>query len=121
MKKVVFVVMMLFIAGFAYSDPVDDAKSVLEKSNDLYKQFQDKYTTLKAYDTTKRSQDALKQLVDMISRYKKLVEDKVEEIESIERANKVVPVLEFDQLKELINRYHQMTVDLDNWINPKKK
>jgi hypothetical protein len=117
-KKIIFIVVMLFAATCLFSDPmIDDAKSLLEKSELVYQDFQVKYKTLKNYDTTKRSKDALKELVDMINRYKKLVEDKFVEIDGMEKTGKPVPANEFDQLKSLIERYHEMTVNLANWIN----
>jgi len=118
MKKIVFFVVILFATTALFSDPVDDdAKSILAKSEEVYLEFQAKYKTLKNYDTGKQSKEALKQLVDMINRYKKLVEDKFVEIEGLEKTGKPVPAVEFDQLKNLIDRYHEMTVNLANWIN----
>jgi len=121
MKKLLLIIMVLFVSGFAFCDPLDDdAKSILEKSEQYYQEFQQKYKTLKAYDTSKQAKESLKQMVDMINRYKKLVEDKIVEIDSMEKAGKTVPAVEFDQLKNLIDRYHSMTVDLANWINARK-
>jgi len=121
MKKFIFIAMVLFVSGFAFCDPVDDeAQSILEKSEQYYQDFQQKYKTLKAYDTSKQAKDNLKQMVDMINRYKKLVDDKIVEIDSIEKTGKPVPASQFDQLKSLIDRYHEMTVDLANWINTRK-
>jgi len=121
MKKLIFIIMMLVVTNFVYSDPIDDtAKSIVDKGEEAYQEFQQKYQSLKAYDTSKQTKDALKQMVDMINRYKKLVEDKIVEIEGIERTGRAVPKAEFDQLKSLIDRYHEMTVNLANWINTKK-
>jgi len=123
MKKIIFIVIMLFVSNSisVYSDPIDDeAKSIVDKGEEYYQEFQQKYQTLKAYDTSKQTKDALKQMVEMINRYKKLVEDKIEEIEGIERTGRHVPKTEFDSLKRLIDRYHEMTVNLANWINTKK-
>jgi hypothetical protein len=118
MKKIVFIVVMLFAATALFSDPIeDDAKSILARSEEVYQEFQQKYKTLKNYDTGKQSKEALKQMVDMINRYKKLVEDKFVEIEGMEKTGKPVPATEFDQLKNLIDRYHEMTLNLANWIN----
>jgi len=121
MKKLIFIVMVLFVANFVFCDPVDDnAQSILDKSEQYYKEFQEKYKTLKAYDTSQQAKESLNQMTDMINRYKKLVDDKIVEIDSIEKTGKTVPVAEFDQLKSLIDRYHQMTVDLAGWINKRK-
>jgi ATP-dependent helicase/DNAse subunit B len=117
MKKFAFIAVMLFMTASLFSDPVDDAKSILEKSEQFYQEFQTKYKSLKAYDTSKRSKDRLKEMVDMINRYKKLVEEKIIEIDDIEKTGKNVPASEFDQLKNLIERYHEMTVNLANWVN----
>jgi hypothetical protein len=118
MKKIVFFVVILFAATALFSDPIDDeAKTILAKSEEVYQEFQTKYKTLKNYDTGKQSKEALKQMVDMINRYKKLVEDKFVEIDGLEKTGKPVPATEFDQLKNLIERYHEMTVNLANWIN----
>ena len=118
MKKIVFFVVLLFAATALFSDPlIDDAKSILAKSEECYQEFQLKYKALKNYDTSKQAKESLKQMVDMINRYKKLVEDKFVEIEGIERTGNPVPAAEFDQLKNLIDRYHEMTVSLANWIN----
>jgi len=121
MKKFIFIVMVLFVSSFAFCDPIDDdAKSILEKSEQYYQEFLQKYKTLKAYDTSKQAKESLKQMTDMINRYKKLVEDKIVEIDSIEKSGKPVPATEFDQLKNFIDRYHEMTVSLANWINTRK-
>jgi len=121
MKKFIFIVIMLFVSNFIFGDPIEDiAKSIVDKGEEAYQEFQQKYQTLKAYDTSKKTKDDLKQMVDMINRYKKLVEDKIVEIEGIERTGRAVPKAEFDSLKSLIDRYHEMTVNLANWINTKK-
>ncbi|GBU28395.1 hypothetical protein R84B8_01953 [Treponema sp. R8-4-B8] len=125
MKKLIFIVMMLVAVNFVFSDPADDAidseaKSIVQQNEDFYQEFQQKYKTLKAYDTSKQSKDALKQMQEMIARYKRLVDAKIEEIDGIEKTGRTVPVAEFDQLRSLIARYHQMTLDLANWINTKK-
>ena len=121
MKKLIFIIVMLFVSNSIFGDPIeDDAKSIVDKGEDFYQEFQQKFQTLKAYNTSKQTKDSLKQMVDMINRYKKLVEDKIIEIEGIERTGKAVPKAEFDSLKRLIDRYHEMTVNLANWINTKK-
>ena len=117
MKKVIFITVLLFATTYLFSDQLDDAKSILEKSEMVYKEFQQRYVTLKNYDTSKRAKESLKEMVDMINRYKKLVEDKIIEIDDIEKSGRNVPTAEFDQLKNLIDRYHEMTVNLANWIN----
>jgi hypothetical protein len=118
MKKFVFIVVMLFATTALFCDSIeDDAKSILARSEEVYQEFQQKYKTLKNYDTSKQSKESLKQMVDMINRYKKLVEDKFVEIEGMEKTGKPVPAVEFDQLKNLIDRYHEMTLNLANWIN----
>jgi len=118
MKKLIVIVVMLFAAISLYSDPIlDDAKTILAKSEECYQEFQQKYKTLKNYDTSKQAKESLRQMVEMINRYKKLVEDKFVEIEALEKAGNPVPASEFDQLKNLIDKYHEMTVSLANWIN----
>jgi Tfp pilus assembly protein PilO len=119
MKKVIFIAVLLFATHSLFSDQLDDVKSILEKSEQVYQDFQVKFISLKNYDTSKRAKDSLKEMVDMINRYKKLVEDKFVEIDSIEKAGNPVPAAEFDQLKNLIDKYHEMTVALANWINKK--
>jgi Tfp pilus assembly protein PilO len=119
MKKIVFILVLLLATTYLFSDQLDDAKTILAKSEDVYKEFQQKYVSLKNYDTSKRAKESLKEMVDMINRYKKLVEDKIVEIDGIEKTGKNVPAAEFDQLKSLIDRYHEMTVNLANWINKK--
>jgi len=121
MKKLIFIIIMLVVASSVYSQSIEDeAKSIVDKGEEAFQEFQQKFQTLKAYDTSKQTKDALKQMVDMINRYKKLVEDKIIEIEGIERTGKPVPKAEFDSLKRLMDRYHEMTVNLANWINTKK-
>jgi hypothetical protein len=118
MKKVIFIVVLLFATTSLFSDPItDEAKTILEKSEAYYQDFQLKYKTLKNYDTSKQAKESLRQMVEMINRYKKLVEDKFIEIEGLEKAGNPVPAQEFDQLKNLIDKYHEMTVSLANWIN----
>jgi len=56
----------------------------------------------------------------LVERQKRLVDYKLEEIQIMERANKTVPISEFTQLKDLMNRYHNMVVDLNNWVNKTK-
>jgi len=56
----------------------------------------------------------------LVERQKRLVDYKLEEIQIMERANKTVPIGEFTQLKDLMNRYHNMVVDLNNWVNKTK-
>jgi Tfp pilus assembly protein PilO len=119
MKKIIFILVLLFAAASLFSDPMDEAKSILVKSEEYYQDFQQKYKILKNFDTSKRAKDSLKEMVDMINRYKKLVEDKIIEIDAIEKTGKDVPASEFDQLKNLIDRYHEMTVNLANWIGTK--
>jgi len=121
MKKIIFIVMMLIAANSVFSDPIEDeVRSILQQNDQFYQEFQQKYKTLRAYDTSKQSKDALKQMQAMIERYKNLVDAKIEEIESIERTGRIVPVSEFDQLRILIGRYHEMSVNLANWINTRK-
>jgi len=97
----------------------DDAeiKAMLQKNEDFYNSFQDKFKTLKTYNATKQQKDELKVMQAMIDRQKRLVDLKMEEIQIMERANKTISLGEFTQLKDLMNRYHSMTVDLNNWVN----
>jgi len=121
MKRLIFIVIMFVVANSLYSQSIEDeAKSIIDNGEEFYQEFQKKFQTLKTYDTSKQTKDALKQMVEMINRYKKLVEDKIEEIEGIERTGRPVPKKDFDQLKSLIDRYHEMTINLGNWINTKK-
>jgi len=126
MKKFIFIVIMLVATASLFgetgdpNDPLELAKTILAKSEEFYQDFQQKYSALRNYDRSKRSKEKLKEMVDMINRYKRLVEEKIVEIEGIEKTGKPVPVAEFDQLKGLIDRYHAMTVDLANWINTNK-
>jgi len=152
MKKVIFVVMLLFIASYAFSqqnraprnvvdqegitnrpspplgqlnvdspgpsvteDP--EIKAKLQKNEDYFNEFQAKFTTLKTFNNTKQQRDDFKAMQTLVERQKKLVDYKMEEIQIMERAGKTVPLGDFTQLKDLINRYHSMTVDLNNWVN----
>jgi len=121
MKKIIFITVMLFattalFCQVAATDDVD-VKSLVDKSDQVYQDFQQKFKTLKSYDTSKRSKDSLKEMVDMVNRYRKLVDEKFIEIDSLEKTGRPVPAIEFDQLKNLIDRYHEMSVNLANWIN----
>jgi len=154
MKKLLFIVMMLFAAGFAFSQQnqaprnasteegvvgvrpspalgqlgVDapqsaedaDIKAMLQKNEDFFNDFQNKFKTLRTYNNTKQDRDNAKLMQTMIDRQKKMIQFKMEEIEILERGGKTVPVSEFSQLKELMDRYHQMSVDLSNWVNKVK-
>jgi len=152
MKKVIFVVMLLFIASYAFSqqnraprnvvdqegitnrpDPAlgqlnvdspgpsiaDDPviREKLQKNEDFYNDFQNKFKTLTAFNNTKQQRDDFKAMQTMVERQKKLVDFKMEEIQIMERAGKTVPLADFTRLKDLMNRYHTMTVDLNNWVN----
>jgi len=152
MKKTIFVVMLLFIASYAFSqqnraprnvvdqegitnrqDPAlgqlnvdspgasiaDDPviKEKLQKNEDFYNEFQNKFKTLTTYNNTKQQRDDFKAMQTMVERQKKLVDFKMEEIQIMERAGKTVPIADFSRLKDLMNRYHTMTVDLNNWVN----
>jgi len=119
MKKLIFIVIMLFAAVYLFSDTMDDAKSILEKGDEYYQDFQQKYKTLTEYDASLQAKDTLKQVVEMINRYKKLVDEKFIEIDGLEKTGRGVPRAEFDQLKILIGRYHEMTADLAQWLNSK--
>jgi len=122
MKKIFFIVMVLFVANFAFSDTEDeDIKALLQKDEDYYKEFEETFKNLQDFDSSKRAKDTLKQLQDMVDRQKKLVDMKIEEIQMIEKAGRYVTLTEFNQLRDLMNRYHQMTVNLNNWVNNKKE
>jgi len=121
MKKLLFIVMMLFVANFAFSDQdEDEIKALMQKNEDYYQQFQDMFKNLRAYDSSKRSRDTLMQMQSMLDRQKRLVDFKMEEIRVMESGGKTVPIAEFSRLKELMDRYHQMSVEVTNWTNNKK-
>jgi len=149
MKKIIFVVMMLFAAGFAFSQArtVVDQEGIrplrpdvgvgqsrvdspgatvaedpeiqekLKKNEDYYNEFQDKFKTLRTFNNTKQQRDDFKAMQALVDRQKRLVDFKMEEIQIMERAGKTVPMSDFTQLKDFMNRYHQMTIDLNNWVN----
>jgi len=156
MKKFIFISMMLFAVGFAFSqqNPTartvtgeegirtprtdlgvgqskvdspgavpsedDEIKAMLQKNMDYYQDFQDQFKTLKTFNNTKQQRDQFKAMQILVERQKRLVDYKLEEIQIMERANKTVPIGEFTQLKDLMNRYHNMVVDLNNWVNKTK-
>ena len=124
MKKVIFSVLISVIVLFAvcpvFADPADDeAKVLLQKNQDYFNDFQSKFKSLGEYNQSNQSQETLKLMQTMIDRQKKLIDFKIEEIEVRQKGGKTVPVKEFSQLKTLMNRYHQMTTDLNNWTNGK--
>ena len=124
MKKAIFLVlisvMVLFAVNSVFADPVDDeAKAMLQKNEDYFSDFEAKFKTLGEYNQSNQAQETLKLMQTMIDRQKKLIDFKIEEIEVRQRGGKTVPVKEFSQLKTLMNRYHQMTTDLNNWTNGK--
>ena len=124
MKKLIFLVlisvMVLFAVNSVFADPVDDeAKAMLQKNEDYFSDFEAKFKTLGEYNQSNQAQETLKLMQTMIDRQKKLIDFKIEEIEVRQRGGKTVPVKEFSQLKTLMNRYHQMTTDLNNWTNGK--
>jgi len=94
-----------------------EIKAKLQKNEDYFNDFQTKYNTLKTFNNTKQQRDDFKAMQTMIERQKKMVDFKMEEIQILERAGKTVPLSEFTQLKDLMNRYHIMVVDLNNWVN----
>jgi hypothetical protein len=156
MKKFMFILMMLFAVGLAFSQqnktardvsgeegirtprtdlgvgqstvdnpgavPAedDDIKAMLQKNQDYFQDFQDKFKTLKTFNNTKQQRDQFKAMQTLVDRQKRLVDYKLEEIQIMERANKTVPIGEFTHLKDLMNRYQTMTVDLNNWVNKTK-
>jgi len=124
MKKLIFLVlisvMVLFAVNSVFADPADDeAKALLQKNEDYFSDFEAKFKSLGEYNQSNQAQDTLKLMQTMIDRQKKLIDFKIEEIEVKQRGGKTVPVKEFSQLKTLMNRYHQMTTDLNNWTNGK--
>jgi len=124
MKKLIFLVlisvMVLFAVNSVFADPVDDeAKAMLQKNEDYFSDFEAKFKTLGEYNQSNQAQETLKLMQTMIDRQKKLIDFKIEEIEVRQKGGKTVPVKEFSQLKTLMNRYHQMTTDLNNWTNGK--
>jgi hypothetical protein len=157
MKKAVFIIMMLFAVGFAFSQQNktardvaneegirtprtdlgvgqsvvnspgampsedDDIKARLQQNQDYFQDFQEKFKTLKTFNNTKQQRDQFKAMQTMVDRQKRLVDYKLEEIQIMERANKTVPISDWTHLKDLINRYHVMVVDLDNWVNKRSK
>jgi len=126
MKKAVFLVlisvMVLFAANSVFADPTDDeAKALLQKNEDYFNDFEAKFKSLGEYNQSNQAQDTLKLMQTMIDRQKKLIDFKIEEIEVKQKGGKTVPVKEFSQLKTLMNRYHQMTTDLNNWTNGKNE
>jgi len=92
----------------------------LRKNEDFFNDFQTKFKTLKTFNNTKQQRDDFKAMQTLIERQKKLVDYKMEEIQIMERAGKTVPQGEFTQLADLINRYHTMVVDLNNWVSKSK-
>ena len=124
MKKLIFLVlisvMVLFAVNSVFADPADDeAKALLQKNEDYFSDFEAKFKTLGEYNQSNQAQETLKLMQTMIDRQKKLIDFKIEEIEVRQKGGKTVPVKEFSQLKTLMNRYHQMTTDLNNWTNGK--
>jgi len=124
MKKLIFLVlisvMVLFTVNSVFADPSDDeAKTLLQKNEDYFNDFEAKFKSLGEYNQSNQAQDTLKLMQTMIERQKKLIDFKIEEIEVRQRGGKTVPVKEFSQLRTLMNRYHQMNTDLNNWTNGK--
>jgi len=155
MKKFIFIFMMLFAVGFAFSQQNktagdvandegiraprtdlgvgqskvdspgalpgedDDIKAMLQKNQDYFNDFQETFKTLKTFNNTKQQREQFKAMQILVDRQKRLVDYKLEEIQIMERANKTVPINEWTHLKDLINRYHVMVVDLNNWVNKK--
>lgn len=152
MKKVMLVLMLLFIASYAFSQqdrtprnvvdqegitnrpspplgqlsvdspglPISEdpeIKEKLQKNEDYFLEFQNKFKTLTTFNNTKQQRDDFKAMQTMVERQKKLVDYKMEEMQILQRAGKTVPLSDFTQLQDLINRYHVMTVDLNNWVN----
>jgi len=102
--------------GAAIADD-PEIKAKLQKNEDYFNDFQTKYNTLKTFNNTKQQRDDFKAMQTMIDRQKKLVDYKMEEIQILERSGKTVPLSEFTLLKDYMNRYHIMVVDLNNWVN----
>jgi len=98
----------------------DEIKAMLQKNQDYFQDFQDKFKTLKTFNNTKQQRDQFKAMQLLVDRQKRLVDYKMEEIQIMERANISVPIGEWTHLKDLINRYHVMVVDLNNWVNKAK-
>jgi len=98
----------------------DEIKAMLQKNQDYFQDFQDKFKTLKTFNNTKQQRDEFKAMQTLVERQKRLVDYKMEEIQIMERANISVPLGEFTKLKDLMNRYHTMVVDLNNWVNKTK-
>ena len=124
MKKLIFLVlisvMVLFAVNSVFADPVDDeAKARLQKNEDYFNDFEAKFKSLGEYNQSNQAQDTLKLMQTMIDRQKKLIDFKIEEIEVKQRGGKAASVKEFSQLRTLMDRYHQMTTDLNNWTNGK--
>jgi hypothetical protein len=94
-----------------------EVKAKLQKNEDYFSEFQSKFNTLKTFNNTKQQRDDFKAMQTMIERQKKLVDYKMEEIQIMQRAGKTVPLSDFTQLQDLMNRYHTMVVDLNNWVN----
>jgi len=124
MKKVIFVVMItvmvLFAVNSVFADPTDDeAKALLQKNEDYFNDFESKFKTLGEYNQSNQAQETRKLMQTMIDRQKKLIDFKMEELEVKRRGNKPISVKELSQLRTLMDRYHQMTTDLNNWTNGK--
>jgi len=123
MKKLIFLVMIsvmvLFAVNSVFADPAadDEAKALLQKNEDYFNDFQNKFKTLGEYNQSNQSQENLKMMQTMIDRQKKLIDFKIEEIEVRQRGGKTASVKDFSQLKTLMNRYHQMTSDMATWTN----
>ncbi|MCL1958140.1 MAG: hypothetical protein FWF68_00915 [Spirochaetes bacterium] len=122
MKKLIFIVMIslmvLFTVNSVFADPADDeAKALLQKNDDYFNDFQQKFKALGEYNQSNQAQENLKVMQTMIERQKKLIDFKIQEIEVKQRGGKTASVQEFSQLKSLMDRYHQMNTDMANWTN----
>jgi len=127
MKKLLFSVMLLFAASFVFSQQAqapaaanEDPAALIQQNEDFFNSFQQRFQNLKAYDSSRASRETLKQMQDMLDRQKKLIEFKMDEISVLERGGKPIPVKDLSQLKELMDRYQQMTVEMANWTNGRK-
>jgi 3'-phosphoadenosine 5'-phosphosulfate sulfotransferase len=122
MKKLIFILMVSVVALFAvnsvFADPAEDeAKALLQKNEDYFSDFQNKFKALGEYNQSNQAQENLKLMQTMIERQKKLIDFKIEEIEVRQRGGKTVPTKDFSQLKTLMDRYYQMNTDLATWVN----
>jgi len=122
MKKVIFSVLISVIVLFAvcpvFADPADDeAKVLLQKNQDYFNDFQSKFKSLGEYNQSNQSQETLKLMQTMIDRQKKLIDFKIDEIQTRQKGGKTVSNAEFSKLQTLMDRYAQMNKDLAEWTN----